>query len=55
MDAMLVLNTVQVIQNVQYMNCSARFTTLLMEYDMEFPGFSRFKLITEGDHAYRLG
>ena len=31
------------------MNCSARCTTLLMEDDMDFPGFSRLKLIAEGD------
>jgi hypothetical protein len=49
---MLVLNTVHVIQNVQHMNCASRFSTLLMEYDMEFPGFSRLRLIAEGDHEY---
>jgi hypothetical protein len=52
MDIMLVLQCVQIIQNVQYMNRSARGTTLLMEDDMEFPGFSRLKLIAESDHEY---
>ena len=51
-DIMLVLNTVQVIHNVQHMNRSAGCTTLLMEDDMEFPGFSRLKLIAEGDYEY---
>ena len=51
-DIMFVLNTVQVIQNVQQMNRSARKTTLLAKDDMEFPGFSRLKLIAEGDHKY---
>jgi hypothetical protein len=49
---MLVLNDVQVIQYVQHMNRSSQGTTLLMEDDMEFPGFSRLKLIAEGDHSY---
>jgi hypothetical protein len=53
MDIMYVLNDVQVIQNVQHMNRSARcHTTLLVEDDMEFPGFSRLKLIAEGDQKY---
>jgi len=47
---MVVLNVVKVIQNVQRMNRSARNTTLQAEDDMEFPGFSRLKLIGEGDH-----
>jgi hypothetical protein len=54
MDIMFVLNGVQVIQNVQHINRSARYsTTLLAEDDMEFPGFSRLKLIAEGDQKYR--
>jgi hypothetical protein len=54
MDIMFVLSDVQVIQNVQHMNRSARYsTTLLAEDDMEFPGFSRLKLIAEGDQKYR--
>jgi predicted nucleotidyltransferase len=44
-DIMLVLNNVQVIQNGQHMHRSARYTNLLMVYDMEFPGFSRLKYI----------
>ena len=51
-DIMLVLNNVQVIQNVQHMNRSRRCTTLLIKDDMEFPGFSRLKLIADGDHEY---
>jgi len=51
-DIMFVLNDVQVIQNVQHMNLSSRYTTLLVEDDMQFPGFSRLKLIAEGDHQY---
>ena len=51
-DIMGVLNSVQVIQNVQHMNRSARCTFLLMDDDMEFPGFSRLKLIAVGDHGY---
>ena len=52
-DIMLVLNDVQVIHNVQHINRSARYnTTLLMENDMEFPGFSRLKLIAKGDDEY---
>ena len=49
-DIMFVLSGARVIQNVQHMNRSARYTTLLMDDDMEFPGFSRLKLIAEGDH-----
>ena len=51
-DVMVLLNGVQVIQNVQHINRSARCTTLLMEDDMEVPGFSRLKLIAEGDDKY---
>ena len=51
-DIMLVLNDVQVIQYVQHMNRSSQDTTLLMEDDMEFPGFSRLKLIAGGDGEY---
>jgi len=51
-DVMRVNNRVKVIQNVQHMNRSARCTTLLTEDDIEFPGFSRLKLIAEGDHKY---
>ena len=48
-DIMYVLNRVQVIRNVQHMNRSARCTTLLIEDEMEFPGFTTLKLIAEGD------
>ena len=51
-DVMFVLKTVQVIHSVQHMNRSLRCTTLLMEDDMEFPGFSRLKLIPEDDYEY---
>jgi hypothetical protein len=51
-DIMIIINSVEVIQNVQHMNCSTRFITLLMEYDMAFPGFSRLNLIAEGDHQF---
>ena len=47
-DIMYVLNRVHVIQNVQHMNRSARCTTLLIENEMEFPGFTTLKLIAEG-------
>ena len=51
-DVMYVLNRVQVIQNVQHMNPSAHHTILLAEDDMEFPGFSRLKLIAEGSTSH---
>ena len=51
-DVMFVLNGVKVIQNVQYVNRSARCTTLLVEDDMKFSGFSTLKLIAEGDKEY---
>ena len=47
LDLMIVMNGVHIIQNVKHMNRSARSITLLMEYDMAFPGFSRLKLIAE--------
>ena len=49
MDIMFVLNTVHILQNVKHMNRSARRTTLLIEDEMEFPGFTTLKLIAEGD------
>ena len=51
---MVVLNNVEVIQNVQHMNRSQRYTTLLLEDAMEIPGFSRSNLIAEGNqqHTY---
>ena len=49
MDIMYVVNDVNILQNVQHMNCSARHTTLLMEDEIEFPGFTTLKLIAEGD------
>jgi hypothetical protein len=49
MDVMLVFNYVHILQNVQHMNRSPRHTTLLIEDDMEFPGFATLKLIAEGD------
>ena len=52
-DVMFVLSGARVIQNVQHMNRSARYTTLLMDDGMEFPGFSRLKLIDKGDHEYK--
>ena len=52
-DVMCVLDAVQVIQNLQLINHSARCITLLIEDDMEFPGFSRLKLIAEGDRRYK--
>ena len=48
-DIMFVINNVNILQNVQHMNRSARHTTLLIEDDMEFPGFTTLKLIGEGD------
>jgi hypothetical protein len=53
-DTMLLLNNVPVIQNVQHMNRSSRCTTLLMEDGMEFPGFSRLKLIAVGDEKCKF-
>jgi ABC-type methionine transport system ATPase subunit len=44
---MYVRNTVNILQNVQHMNRSARLTTLLVEDEMEFPGFTTLKLIAE--------
>ena len=52
LDLMIVLNGVHIIQNVKHMNRSDRYTTLLMEDDMKFPGFSRLKLIDTGDSRY---
>jgi hypothetical protein len=53
MDIMYLCNGVQVIQNVQRMNRSARYCiTLLAEDNMAFPGFSRLKLITNDDETY---
>ena len=49
MDIMLVQSNVQVIQNVQHMNRSAQCITLLIEDEMEFPGFTTLKLIAEDD------
>jgi hypothetical protein len=46
---MYVFNFVNILQNAQHMNRSARHTTLLMEDEMEFPGFTTLKLIAEGD------
>jgi hypothetical protein len=46
---LFVFNSVNILQNVQHMNRSARHTTLLIEDDMEFPGFTTLKLIAEGD------
>ena len=50
MDIMRILNNVQVIQNGQHMHRTARYTNLLLVYDMEFPGFSRLKYIPNSDH-----
>ena len=47
-DIMYVFNTVNILQNVQHMNRSARRTTLLIEDEMEFPGFTTLKLIAAG-------
>jgi hypothetical protein len=52
MDIMIVLNHVKVVHNVQQINYSAQCTTLLMEDNMEIPGFSRLKLIAEVDQEY---
>jgi hypothetical protein len=52
MDIMLVFNDIHIIQNVQHMYRSARYTIFLMEDDMEFPGFSRLKLKADGDREY---
>ena len=49
-DIMWIINGVTVIQNVQHMHRSPWRTTLLMEDDMEFPGFSRLNLIAKGIH-----
>jgi hypothetical protein len=48
-DIMFIINGAKVIQDVQHMNRSPICTTLLMEEGMEFPGFSRLKLIADGD------
>ena len=36
------------------MNRSARCITLLTEYEMDFPGFSRLKKIVDSDHEYKF-
>ena len=51
-DVLFVLNDVQIIQNVQDMNRSARCTTFLVDDDIEFPGYFRLKLIAVGDQIY---
>ena len=48
-DIMVVFNNVNILQNVQHMNRSARHTTFLIEDEMEFPGFNTLKLIAWGD------
>ena len=48
-DIMYLFNQVQIIQDIQHINHPARYTTLLVEDDIQFPGFSRLKLI--GDHV----
>ena len=48
-DIMFVFNSVNILQNVQQMNRSARRTTLLIDDEIEFPGFTTLKLIAEGD------
>ena len=53
-DIMWIINGVTVIQNVQHMHRSPWRTTLLMEDDMEFPGFSGLKLIAKGIHEFFL-
>ena len=50
MDIMFVFDYINILQNVQHMNRSSRYTTLLLEDDMKIPGFSRLKLIAKGDH-----
>ena len=49
LDVMYVFNKVIILQNVQHVNRSARHTTLLIEDEIEFPGFTTLKLIVEGD------
>ena len=51
-DVMVILNGVQVIQNIKHLNRSAQCTTLLVEDDMEFPGFSTLKLIANSEREY---
>jgi hypothetical protein len=51
-DIMIVLSDFQIIQNVQDLNRPARCTTLLLDDDIEFPGFSRLKFIAVGDQIY---
>jgi hypothetical protein len=46
LDIMLVYNHVHILQNVQHMNRSARHSTLLIEEEMEFPGFTTFRSMT---------
>jgi hypothetical protein len=48
-DVMIVLNIANILQNVQHMNRSALYTTLLIEDEIEFPGFTTLKLIADGD------
>jgi hypothetical protein len=49
MDIMFVINTVNILQNVQHVNRSARHATLLIEDEMGFPGFTKLKLIAQGN------
>ena len=48
-DIMCLLNYVTVIQDVQHINRSSIYITFLMEEEIEFPGFSRLKLIADGN------
>ncbi|CAC5378296.1 unnamed protein product [Mytilus coruscus] len=47
-DIMHVINKVHIIQNNQEIDISSRHTTLKMEYDDLYPGFSKLKLIASG-------
>ena len=51
MDVMCVFNRIKVVHNVKQMNHSERCTNLLMEDNMEIPGFSRLKLIPDSDET----
>ena len=50
MDIMIVINDVHIIHNVQHLDRSSQYITLLIEDNIEIPGFSRLKLLTEVDH-----
>ncbi|XP_063406676.1 uncharacterized protein LOC134690630 [Mytilus trossulus] len=54
-DIMLVIGVVEVINMAENIKCSRKYTTLMMETDPLYPGFTRLKLAADDYHSsYRL-